>query len=390
MKKTQSKKQTYARTVNTLIDHFKSIAEPRKNLLNVRHRLIDIIVISVLGIIAGADGPTAIEKWAKLHKKDLKKYLKLTNGIPSHDIINTILQTINPKEFQDCFVTWTSSVIIDTKKGDIPEQIAIDGKQRRRSFDKKNNLGAMNIVSAWKTEQGIALGQVASEEKSNEITAIPKLLRTLSIEGTVISIDAAGTQKSIASLIVEKGADYVLALKGNQGKLHNAAIDFFETADLSSSLISYSVEEEKGHGREEKREYYQVTVPKEMREREKWKGLKTIGMVVRTYKKTGEEKIHCETRYFISSLRRNIKLFSKYVRGHWGIENGLHWVLDMAFREDESRARNRILAENLSWINRVALTLLKQHPAKDSLVGKRRACAWSFDFLMQVVTGQYN
>lgn len=372
--------------LNGLIDAFNAIPEYRKNILNTHHKLVDIIVIAVCGVIAGADGPASICDWAKIHRESLTRILNLENGVPSRDTIRRTLQAIQPEVFQQCFLDW-----IDAKRENNTsrkEHIAIDGKTLRRSHDKKNHLGALHIVSAWSSEQGISLGQLATEEKSNEITAIPQLLDSLNVEGSVISIDAMGTQVKIAEKIIEKKAGYVLAVKDNQAKLHRAIIEHFDAIDPASKNVSHVVEEETSHGRVERREYFQVTLPEDFGEAKRWPGVKTIGMVTRTHRKTNEEEETTETRYYISSERRNGPEFSRYVRKHWGIENSLHWVLDMTFREDESRIRDRTVADNLSWIRRLTITLLKQHPAKTSLVGKRRAAAWSFDFLLELIRGK--
>ena len=257
------------------------------------------------------------------------------------------------------------------------------------SHDKRNGLGAMHIVSAWASDQGITLGQVATEEKSNEITAIPQLLEMIDVEDAIVTIDAAGCQKNIAAQIVQGKGDYVLALKGNQGKLFDDVrllLGCHMRDDFADCPVSRYVEVEKGHGRQEERRYYQITAPSYLHGRSEWKGLKTIGAAVRIYEENGVRK--SDTRYYLSSLRRNGKRFANAVRNHWGIENSLHWSLDMTYREDESRVRNRTFAENLSWLRRFTLSLIKQHPGKQSNIMKRRMAGWSVDFLMQILTGK--
>ena len=370
--------------VHGLIDAFKEIPEYRKNLLNIDHKLHDIIAVCVLAIVAGADGPSDIREWAELHEEELVEIMKLEHGIPSRDTIRRTLQAIQPELFQKCFLEWTDAFRINNVHN--KEHIAVDGKTLRRSHDRQNGLGPLHVVSAWSTEQGIALGQLATEEKSNEITAIPILLDSMDIEDAVVTIDAMGTQTKIVDKIVEKKAGYVLAVKENQGNLYKAVEMLFRTTDLDSGKVSRIVEEEYSHGRLEHREYYQLTVPKDFSEQERWTGLRTVGMAVREHEDS-DGKSKRETRYFISSERRNGKEFARYVRGHWGIENSLHWVMDMTFREDESRIRERTLADNISWIRRFAITLYKRHPAKKSLVGKRKMAAWSFSFLMELLRG---
>lgn len=247
----------------------------------------------------------------------------------------------------------------------------------------------MHIVSAWASDYGVSLGQVATDEKSNEITAIPQLLEMIDVEDAIVTIDAAGCQKAIAAKIVEGKGDYVLALKGNQEKLLDD-VQFVMLCHMKDgfvgSPVSRHVEVEQGHGRLEARTYYQITAPSYLHGRSEWKGLKTIGAAVRVYEENGVEKR--DIRYFISSLRRNAQQFANAVRSHWGIENSLHWSLDMTFREDESRVRERTFANNLSWLRRMTLSLIKQHPSKESNIMKRRMAGWSVDFLMQILTGK--
>jgi predicted transposase YbfD/YdcC len=369
-----------------LLVSLRGIPEYRKNLLNIEHKLVDIIAISIFGIIAGAEGPSDIYVWAEIHQDRLIEIFQLEHGIPSRDTIRRTLEAIKPEAFQKCFLEWLD--VFREKNTLDKEHIAIDGKTLRRSHDKKKHLGALHIVSAWSSEQGISLGQLATEEKSNEITAIPELLDAIEMEGAVITIDAMGTQHKIVDKILAKNAGYVLAVKDNQPKLHAAIIEHFDTMDFSAKHVSHFVEEETSHGRVEHREYVQVTVPQDFPEAKKWNGLKTIGMVRRTHRKTNEDEEKTETRYYISSERRNGRDFARHVRRHWGIENSLHWVLDMTFREDESRIRNRNVADNISWIRRFTITLAKQNQRKGSIVGKRRKAAWSFDFLLELIRGK--
>jgi predicted transposase YbfD/YdcC len=297
---------------------------------------------------------------------------------------------LHPAAFQQCFGQWLSSLSVSSDdEWDGNRHIAIDGKTLRRSHDKKNGLGPMHIVSAWASDCGITLGQVATEEKSNEITAIPELLDIIDVEDAVVTIDAAGCQKNIAAQIVQGKGDYVLALKGNQGKLYDDVrllMDCHIQDDFANCPVSRYIEVEQGHGRLESRTYYQMTAPSYLHGRSEWKGLKTIGAAVRVYEENGIEK--SDTRYYVSSLRRNGKRFANAVRNHWAIENTLHWSLDMTYREDESRVRNRTFADNLSWLRRMTLSLIKQHPGKQSNIMKRRMAGWSVDFLMQLLTGK--
>jgi predicted transposase YbfD/YdcC len=295
-----------------------------------------------------------------------------------------------PAAFQQCFQQWLQTLQMSADEdSETKKHIAIDGKTLRRSHDRQHGLGPMHIVSAWASDFGITLGQVATEEKSNEITAIPQLLEQIDVEDAIVTIDAAGCQKTIVAKIVQGKGDYVLALKGNQEKLLRD-VEFLMLDPLqddgAGGPVSRYVEVEQGHGRLEARTYYQMTAPSYLHGRSEWKGLKTIGAAVRVYEENGIEKR--DVRYYISSLRRNGQQFAQAVRRHWGIENSLHWSLDMTYREDESRVRNRTFAENLSWLRRLTLGLIKQHPGKQSNIMKRRMAGWSPDFLMQLLTGK--
>jgi len=267
--------------------------------------------------------------------------------------------------------------------------LAVDGKTARRSHNRKKGLGAMHSVSVWASDYGLSLGQVVCDQKSNEITAIPELLKLVDIKGAIITINAMGTQKAIAKQIQDGGADFVLALKGNHEKLEKAVVDEFidATENDSSKVHSYETTET-GHGRTETRTYYQMQAPSSLPGFKEWKGLKTIGMVISKCLRDGKETI--EIRYYICSLRLSVKTFARAVRSHWGIENSCHWILDLLYREDESRIRETAFRENFAWINRFTLSLLKQHPGRESVAMKRRLCGWDDDFLMQVLTGDWS
>ena len=374
-----------------LLRFFDDLPDPR-SMVNRLHRLGDVIVIAVCAVLANADGPTAIAHWAKLNAAWLRRHLALPNGIPGKDTFRRVLGLLPPAAFQQCFGQWLQTLQVPADdEAENKRHIAIDGKALRRSHDRKNGLGPMHIVSAWATDFGVSLGQVATEEKSNEITAIPQLLEVIDVEDAIVTIDAAGCQKTIAAKIVDGKGDYVLALKGNQEKLFQD-VEFLMLAhmqdDFAGCPVSRHVEVEQGHGRLESRTYYQMTAPSYLHRRSEWEKLKTIGAAVRVYEENGIEKR--DIRYYISSLRRNGQQFAHAVRNHWGIENSLHWSLDMTYREDESRVRNRILADNLSWLRRLTLSLIKQHPGKQSNIMKRRMAGWSVDFLLQILTGKHS
>jgi len=372
-----------------LLRFFDELPDPRSK-VNRLHRLGDVIVIAICAVMAMADGPTAIAQWAKLNEPWLRRHLKLPNGIPGKDTFRRVLSLLHPAAFQQCFQEWLNSLSVSADDGSGSNRhIAIDGKTLRRSHDKKHGLGPLHIVSAWASDRGITLGQVATDEKSNEITAIPQLLDIIDLEGAIVTIDAAGCQKTIAAQIVQGNGDFVLALKGNHGKLFDDVrllLGCHMEDDFARCPVSRYVEVEQGHGRLESRTYYQITAPTYLHGFSEWKGLKTIGAAVRVYEENGVEK--SDTRYYVSSLRRNGKQFANAVRNHWAIENTLHWSLDMTYREDESRVRNRNFADNLSWLRRLTLSLIKQHPGKQSNIMKRRMAGWSVDFLMQVLTGK--
>src|SRR4051795_3160697 len=374
-------------SLDEIVVHFQKLKDPRST-VNRRHPLVSVVVIALLAVLAGAGGPTAIARWAALKEELLVRVLDLPGGVPRKDVFRRVLMVLKPAAFQACFASWLQSLRVEAaaETGVDRPVLPVDGKTLRRSHDRRKGLGALHSVSVWASEYGLSLGQVACDEKSNEITAIPELLRLVDIKGAIITIDAMGTQKAIAEQIIAGGADYVLALKGNQETLHQAVIAHIDEqleGDLADA--QEQVTRETGHGREETRTYLQLPAPEELPGLSLWKGLKSIGLVTSCCLRDGKETI--EVRYYLSSLEVDVKQFARAVRGHWGIENSCHWSLDMTFREDESRIREQHLRENFAWLKRFALSLLKQHPGRQSLVMKRRSCGWSDAFLMEVVTG---
>jgi predicted transposase YbfD/YdcC len=375
--------------LNDIARHFEDLPDPRCA-INRHHPLTSVVVIAIMAVLAGANGPTAIAKWARLKEEFLRQGLLLPHGIPRKDVFRNVLSLLNPRVFQACFAEWLASLRLGAMNAAEIQRptYAVDGKTNRRSHNKAKGLGALHAVSIWASEFGLSLGQVACADKSNEITAIPELLGLIDIKGAIITIDAMGTQKAIAEQIVDAEADYVLALKGNQESLHAAVIEYVGEQmenDFANVRVRQFETRETGHGRTDRRIYTQLPVPEELPMRKDWKGIRTIGMVVRHYVVNGQENV--EARYYISSLPLGVKQFAHAVRGHWGIENTCHWTLDMTFREDESRIREQNHRENFAWINRLALSLLKQHPSKDSIAMKRRACGWDDHFLLDVLTG---
>ena len=374
-------------SLDEIVVHFQELEDPRST-INQRHPLASVLVIALLAVLAGAGGPTAIARWAAMKEEFIVQLLDLPNGIPRKDVFRRVLMALKPAAFQACFANWLRSLRAEAVAQTGVEQpiLPVDGKTLRRSHDHDKGLGALHSVSVWASEYGLSLGQTACAEKSNEITAIPELLRLVDIKGAIITIDAMGTQKAIAEEIIVQRADYVLALKGNQETLHQAVIDYIDE-QLEGDLADAQehVTKEKGHGRQEERTYLQLPAPAELPGFMAWKGLKSIGMATSCCVREGKETV--EVRYYISSLGVDAKRFARAVRGHWSIENTCHWSLDMTFREDESRTREPHLRENFAWLNRFVLSLLKQHPGRQSLVMKRRSCGWSDAFLMEVVTG---
>jgi predicted transposase YbfD/YdcC len=375
--------------LDEIIGYFDELQDPR-DVVNRKHPLVSVVVIALMAVLGGAGGPTAIARWAALKAEFLTRVLPLPNGIPRKDVFRRVLALLHPAAFQACFGDWLQSLRARAAEATGAGQpvLAVDGKTARRSHDRGKGLGALHCVSVWASDFGLSLGQVACAEKSNEITAIPELLRLVGIEGTIITIDAMGAQKAIAEQVVDGGADYVLALKGNQEALYQAVVDHVDRhldSDFAGAQARRCGSSERGHGREEVRSYVQMPVPKALPGLELWKGLRTIGLATLVCRRDGQET--GETRYFISSLPMGVKRLARAIRSHWSVENGCHWSLDMTFREDESRIREPHARENFAWLNRFTLSLLKQHPDKDSIAMKRRACGWSDEFLLQVLAG---
>jgi predicted transposase YbfD/YdcC len=374
-------------TLDEVVRHFEELEDPRCS-INRKHPLVSVVVIAVMAVLAGASGPTAIARWAALKEEFLITALDLPDGVPGKDVFRRVLLALRPEAFRACFVNWLESLRAEAAAATGVEQpiLAVDGKTARRSHDRKNGLGALHSVTVWASEFGLSLGQVACAEKSNEITAIPEVLRLVDIKGAIITIDAMGAQKAIAAQIIDGEGDYVLALKGNQEALHQAVIDSIDEqleGELEGAQEHVTVET--GHGREETRTYLQLPAPEGLPGFGLWKALRTIAVVTSLCIRDGKQA--AEVRYYISSLAMDVKRLARAVRGHWGVENGCHWILDVTYREDESRIREEALRENFAWLNRFTLSLLKQHPDRTSIAMKRRSCGWNDDYLMQVLTG---
>ena len=377
--------------VGSIGSYFQSLDDPR-HLLNRKHKLVDVIVICVAAIVCGCDGPTAIHRWATCQHDWLAQYLQLPNGIPSRDCIRRILIALKPQAFQSCFSDWIQDTLPQNTdpavKSAKPAKrlIAIDGKTCRSSHDDAKHLGSLHLVSAWASEEGLALGQVATEDKSNEITAIPLLLKQIPLANTIVTIDAMGCQKAIVEQIVTDGGDAVIAVKKNQPKLHNAIESYFAEAiarDLEDLTYRHHETTASGHGRTDGRLYFLAKVPKDFACGKEWPWVKAIGYAARSTQ-TADGRESFEVRYYLSTRYLSGKRFAEAVRGHWSIES-MHWVLDVTFREDDHRTRERVMGNNLSWLRRFAVSVLKRHPIDDSIRGKMLRCGYSPHFLAEVL-----
>jgi len=363
---------------------FATITDPRLQ-RGQRHSLLNVIILALCGTLAGADGWVDIERFCQHKRKFFKRYLDLPNGIPSHDTFGRVFSLLQPAALLACMQRWLESLRLAV----CAEVIAIDGKTLRHSFDKAAEQGPLHLVSAWATQTRLVLGQVAVDSKSNEITAIPQLLALLELTGAIVTIDAMGCQKDIAADIIAHGANYVLALKDNQPTLCQKVHAFFRHHD-QVGFIDKSIKRiqstERGHGRVETREYYLAAAPMDLPAEEQWLGLNTIGMVRRTRVQQGKKSV--EVCYYISSLEPKVRKFAKAVRSHWGIENRLHWILDVTFAEDQSRVRKDHSPANLGMLRRLALSILQRDTTvKDSIRGKRQAAGWNEDRLLAFLTG---
>jgi predicted transposase YbfD/YdcC len=366
-----------------IIDHFSSLTDPRIELKS-KHKLIDIIVITLCATLAGADEWTEIAEFGLAKQDWFKGFLELPNGIPSHDTFGRVFSMICPEEFEKSFLHW----VRDAFRNIAPQVVAIDGKTLRHSYDRSSNKAAIHMVSAWATENRLVLGQIKTEEKSNEITAIPELLSVLELKGCIVTIDAMGCQREIVRQIVEQEADYVISLKGNQGTLHKEVELLFQNAkknafkDLSHDTYETTDGE---HGRIEIRRFTTTAEVDWFEDKSKWRKLTSFGMV-ESERHVGDKITH-DIRYYISSLPSDAKFFAQASRGHWGIENGLHWCLDIAFREDESRIRMGHAATNLGIIRHFALNLIKQDKTrKIGVKGSRKRAGWDDSYMLHLLS----
>jgi predicted transposase YbfD/YdcC len=341
-----------------------------------QYNLLDIIILSVLAVLCGANGYEEIADYGRTNIAFLKQFLELKNGIPSHDTIRRVFMLLNPRSFERCFAAWAQGL----KDEDIIERvIALDGKTSRRTKDNFKHKSPLHSVHAWSVENGICLGQIACGEKSNEITAIPQMLDLLDIKGCIITIDAMGTQRVIAEKIIEKGGDYILAVKGNQGGLEEEV----KTTCKVTRSVSDTTTVEKDHGRIETRRCEVFKKGDIVDFENVWKVVQTVVKITATRELSN--KTETFERYYISSLSPDNKDFNKYIRDHWGVENGLHWVLDMVFREDEQRKREGHSAKNFAIIRKIVLDLLKKDKEKISIQRKRLKAAWNKQYIINLL-----
>lgn len=375
----------------SLIEHFKDLADPRVNRTK-HHELIDIVVIAVCTLLCGGESFNDMEDFGKAKRDWFKTFLTLSSGIPSHDTFNRLFAALDPKAFLECFLRWTQSL-----REAVPQEIvALDGKALRRALNADQSV--KYVVSAWANSNGLVLGQLKVSDKSNEITALPELLRVLELSGCIVTVDAMGCQKKIAKEIKEADADYVLALKGNHETVHEEVKTFLDdavaetskprpvTAKLSKAAATLAVLKtvEKDHGRLETRHYYQSAGLDWFADRGKWEGLQSVGMVEAIREIGGQRTV--ERRYYLTSLPLGVETFARAVRGHWGVENKLHWVMDVCFREDQSRARTGYAAENLATLRRLALNLLRREKTKKrGIKGKQLNAGWDHAYLLRLL-----
>jgi predicted transposase YbfD/YdcC len=370
-----------ATPVGSIKKYFRRLKDPRV-VGRSRHLLVDIIVLAMCGVIADCDDWHEIVLFAQKRLAWFQRFLQLPNGVPSHDTFERVFSKLEPRAFQGCCLAWLRAVADVLGMG----HIAIDGKTLCGSAGSK--WGPLHLVSAWATQANLTLGQVAVEGKSNEITAIPALLELLDLNGALVSIDAMGCQKAIARKIVAGGGDYVLAVKGNQEHLLEdvqATVERALNGELPRQVVLQHSTTEQGHGRREIRSYVVVHHVQGIRDRQAWPKLKAVGMCCS--ERTVQGKTTTEVRYFIGSRKMGVRKYANVLRGHWRIENNLHWQLDISLGEDESRIQERHGAANLALLRKMALSLLKQNPAQDSIARKRKAAALDLDFLAEIMAG---
>ena len=373
--------------LDSVTDHFADLDDPRRQTANRRHEFGDILMIALCAVIGGANHWTLVARFGRAKEAWFRTFLSLPNGIPSHDTFSDVFAKLDPEQFETCFIEWVSAMAPS-----LPEEVvAVDGKAMRRSRDRANGGEASHLVSAWSTANSLVLGQLGCDRKSNEITAIPALLALLELEGALVTIDAMGCQRKIAQRIVEKGADYLLAVKENQPSLCEGIGEAFLDTDrerVAGRFEDYAEQSNAGHGRLERRRCW-VSGDKALIEgfSEDWTGLASV-VVIESERTLGEGPTTLDRHWFISSRKGTAAYFLAAKRAHWQVENGLHWVLDVAFREDESRVRKGDGAENMSVLRRMALNLLKREKTdKGGVEAKRCRAGWDEQYMHTVLAG---
>ena len=374
--------------IDKLVEHFSELEDPRCP-GKVEHRLIDILVIAVCAVIACAESWEDIALYGRSKLAWLRQFLALSNGIPSHDTFRRVFLLIDPDAFEVCFTAWVAALAIPTQQG-LPEVVAIDGKTLRRSFDRSRDLAALHVVSAWASEQRLVLGQRRVDGKSNEITAIPELLQALALENTLVTVDAMGCQKEIAQRILGRQADYLLVLKANHGHAHEAVQNHFDSHcfQRGAALRPLFDAFDDSHGRRVRRRVFACPEAATLEALSDWPGLHTVLAIESIRSINGSGKVEAEIRYFLSSFPGDPQVLAQAIRRHGSIENSLHWVLDVTFREDDSRVRDPTAARNLALLRKMALNLVGQdRSTKGSLRAKRKKAAWHDDYMQQILWG---
>jgi predicted transposase YbfD/YdcC len=362
-------------------ESFATLPDPRV-VGRTRHKLLDVVLIAICGVIANCDDWLDIAQFAENHESWLRRFLELPNGLPSHDTFERIFAALDQRTFERCCLSWLRAAAERLQIG----HIAIDGKTLRGSASSK--LKGLHLVSAWATQAQLTLGQVAVDKKSNEITAIPQLLELLNLKGALVTLDAMGCQTAIAQQIVDGGGDYVLTVKGNQEHLRDdiqTTVTKALEGELPAGVVHEYLTTERGHGRVEERSYVIIEYVDDIRDKALWPKLTTVGMC--RSERTSNGKTVSEVRYFIGSRKMSARKYAETLRNHWGIENNLHWQLDISFHEDDSRIQEPDKAQNYALLRKIALCLLKQHPRKDSIKRKRKAAAMDLEFLEEVLSG---
>jgi predicted transposase YbfD/YdcC len=368
----------------TLLAPFAQLKDPRIDRTQ-RYKLLDLIFIALCAVVSGANDCVAIAKFAKTKRDWLEKYLDLPEDTPSHDTFGRLFAAVDGQGFVACFLLWVEGLQAATEG----KVVAIDGKTARATLDRRKDKSPLHVVSAWVSENQLFLGQEVVDEKSNEITAIPKLLEVLELAGAIVTIDAMGCQTEIAEKIRDKGADYVLAVKGNQEHLEEDVVAAFAAVDEggSAAKVDTYTEDSKGHGRRETRWTQTMAVPETLRNQAAWRDVCSIARCTRSYQEKGDEK--SEVRYYISSLKPSAKRLARAIRSHWGIENGLHWVLDMYFAEDRNRARTGNAAANLALLRRWVISLLRRDTTVTGSIEKKRLQAGWNDAAREAILGLF-